>query len=67
MARTFTPHDLTEGITQGQYLAMSEADKDAFDVALFRLWEANAAKEEALFLEGDYGSPASNRRSGWGS
>ena len=48
--RTFTHHDLTEGITTGEYNAMSEADQHAFDLALVRLWtEASQAELDREF------------------
>lgn len=41
--RKFTRHELTEGITTGQYNAMSADDRDAFDRQLVRLWSDTPA------------------------
>ena len=66
MPRTFTVHDLTSGITIGQYNAMSPDDQRAFDLALVALWESNARTADDAYLSGDYDLVGSNRRFEWG-
>ena len=66
MTRTFTPHDLTSGITIGQYNAMSLEDRRAFDLALVSLWEHNARTADDAALARDYDLVGSNRRFEWG-
>ena len=63
MARVFTPYDLTKGITVGQYEAMPEADRQAFDQALVALWVSTNAAEDRRLLQSDYDRIDSNRRS----
>ena len=67
MPRTFTPHELTEGITVGLYAAMPDDDKLAFDIALVALWRINAERADALYLARDYGSSRANLRSDSGT
>ena len=45
MPRTFTPYDLTHGVTLAQYLSLSTADQLAFDRALTALWLRNTAEQ----------------------
>jgi hypothetical protein len=60
--RTFTHHDLTLGITLGDYNAMSPEDKLAFDRALMALWVSNARTADQRYLSSDYDRVGSNRR-----
>ena len=64
MARTFTPYELIDGITVGQWNAMSKADQDAFDLALVNLWVARAAWADALYLSEDRAPSPLNLRHG---
>ena len=47
--RRFTSHELTEGITTGQYNAMPENEKLDFDRQLVNLWTA-----QNCYLDWDY-------------
>lgn len=62
MARTFTVHDLTSGITISQYNAMPREDRLAFDRALIDLWAENARTADQRYINGDYDCVGSRQR-----
>ena len=53
MPRSFTPHDLTHGVTLAQYLAFPTADQLAFDLALTALWLRNTDEQYQRDCERD--------------
>lgn len=66
LSRTFTTHDLIQGITTAQFEAMSPEDQAAFNQALLDLWTQNARTADYRHLAGDDDLIGSYRRSDHG-
>lgn len=63
--RRFTPRELTT-LTHGAYLAMSPADRAAYDQQLVDLWVANTAAQSLADFEADFKRIGARESHEWG-